>query len=162
MAIARAQRDYGWIVTGTAASIVSAIVLSTCGWIENRNAVGPQNGPSQWLWGRRAARKRTFSARHTLAGYAIHHASSLLWSGIHQAVFARRRRQLQLSSHLMQGAATAALACAVDYQLTPRRFQPGFEQQVCRTSLFFVYAGFGIALGLTTHLLARGCDRAQR
>src|SRR5690606_36479576 len=113
------------------------------------------NGPSQWVWGTRAARRRRFSVRHTLAGYAIQHACSLLWSGTHQAVFVRRGRDLPLSRDLMHGAATAALACFVDYRLTPRRFQPGFEQQVCRRSLFFMYVGFGVALGLTTHLLTR-------
>src|SRR5690606_26740428 len=43
------RRSRMWLVTGTAAAITSTVVLSLCGWIENRNAVGPNNGPGQWM-----------------------------------------------------------------------------------------------------------------
>lgn len=152
-----------WLVTGTAAAVTSTLLLSSCGWIENRNAVGPNNGPGQWIWGRRAARRRHFSLPHTAAAYAIHHASALLWSRVHQALFVRESRPpCSARQRLVEGAFTGALACFVDYRCTPRRFQPGFEQHLSRTSLLFVYAGFGAALGLTTHLLTRGNHRDGR
>mgnify|MGYP006154148737 CR=1 FL=1 len=37
----------------------------------------------------------------------------------------------------------------VDYKLTPRRLQPGFEAQLSKKSLFLVYAAF--AVGLTVY-----------
>lgn len=151
---------HGWLISGSAAAAASTLVLSMCGWIEHRNPVGPNNGPGQWIWGRRAARRRHFSARHTLAAYAIHHVSALLWSRVHQALFVREVPQPRtLSRRLAEGAGTAALACFIDYRCTPKRFQPGFEQHLSRTSLLFVYAGFGAALGVATHLLTRGNRR---
>lgn len=150
-----------WLVAGSAAAVASTLVLSACGWIENRNAVAPNNGPSQWLYGRQAASRRRFSARHTLPAYAIHHASALLWSGVHQGLFARQGRRQSLARRLAQGMATAALACFVDYRLTPKRFQPGFERHLSRKSLSAAYAAFGLALGAGTHLLTHD-RRAQR
>lgn len=149
-----------WLVTGTAAAVTSTLVLSLCGWIENRNAVGPNNGPGQWIWGRRAAGRRHFSMLHTPAAYAIHHASALLWSRVHQGLFVRESpTSCTARRRLAEGAFTGALACFVDYRCTPKRFQPGFEKHLSRTSLLFVYAAFGAALGLSTHLLTRGNPR---
>jgi hypothetical protein len=138
-----------WIIAGSAASLASAAVLSICGFIENGRPAGPNNGPSQWIWGRRAAYRRKFSIRHTVAGYLIHHASSLFWSAIHVRLHAHRQPETPLQRDLLEGAATAGLACFVDYQLTPRRFQPGFEAQLSKRSLFLVYAAFGLGLSLT-------------
>ena len=42
----------------------------------------------------------------------------------------------------------AALACFVDYKMTPERLQPGFEKRLSTPSLFMVYASFGAALVL--------------
>ena len=47
--------------SGAAASLLSAAALALCGWLENRAAAGPLNGPSQWLFGRRAAYRRVFT-----------------------------------------------------------------------------------------------------
>lgn len=145
----------GWLVAGSAAAVTSTMMLSLCGWCESGNAVAPNNGPSQWIWGRSSARRRRFSVRRTLAAYVIHHSSSLLWSRVHQALFVRASRPRRLSRRLAEGAATAALACFIDYRCIPQRFQPGFEQHLSRTSLLLVYAGFGAALGVATHLLTR-------
>src|SRR5437870_3967062 len=62
--------------SGAAASLLSAAALALCGWLENRAAAGPLNGPSQWLFGRRAAYRRDPTVRHTLTGYASHHATA--------------------------------------------------------------------------------------
>lgn len=154
------RRSTGWLVSGSVAAVVSTAVLSLCGWIENRNAVGPNNGPSQWIWGRRAARRQHFSVPHTLAAYAIHHASALMWSRVHHAMFVRAHHPPRsLSRRLAEGAATSAVACFIDYRCTPSRFQPGFEKHLSRTSLLLFYAGFGAALGVATHLATRHGQR---
>lgn len=155
--------NHGWLVSGSAAAITSTLLLSLCGLIENGNPVGPNNGPSQWIYGRRSARRRRFSLRRTVPAYLIHHGSALFWSRLHQAMFVRdppRPRTLQRC--VAEGAVTAALACFVDYRCTPRRLQPGFEQHLSRTSLFFVYAGCGTALGVATYLLTHGRGRGSR
>jgi len=113
------------------------------------------------LWGTHAALRRDFEASYTLRGYAIHHLSALSWSALHHAAFVSRQpRDRSLATRLLQDASTAGVACFVDYQLTPRRLQPGYEQQLSRKSLFLVYASFGLSIGLSTYLLGRQRRRA--
>ena len=47
------------------------------------------------------------------------------------------------------------LANVVDYQLVPKRLQPGFDKHVSRKSLFAVYAAFGLGLAIGSCLLER-------
>ena len=47
---------------------------------------------------------------------------------------------------LLPAAATSALACFVDYRVTPQRLTPGFERRLSRKSLALVYAAFAIGL----------------
>jgi hypothetical protein len=46
----------------------------------------------------------------------------------------------------MECAATAAVACFVDYRVARGRFQPGFEKHLDRGSLTLVYASFALGL----------------
>src|SRR4051812_20952514 len=133
-------------LSGAAASLLSASVLALCGWIENRSAAGPLNGPSQWLFGRRAAYRRDPSARHTLTGFAIHHATATGWALMHERIWGERKIEQSTAQRLGRAAITAAVANFVDYQLTPKRLQPGFEAQLSRTSLAFTYAAFAVGL----------------
>lgn len=144
--------ELAWLLAGSAAALVSAAVLMACGQIENRRPAGPINGPSQWIWGKRAARKTRADARRTTAGYLIHHFSSLLWTLVHEGV-ERISPPRSTPDAVIRGGAIAALAAWVDYRVTPRRFQPGFEQQLSRGSLLLTYMAFGITLGLTRHAL---------
>jgi len=137
------------VLTGSIASVCSATVLALCGKIESGSAAGPNNGPSQWIWGEGAAYERRATWRHTAVGYAIHHATSIFWATLHEKLLRSQSAAESNASLVAKGAATAAVACFVDYQLTPRRLQPGFDKQLSRSSLFFVYAAFafGLALG---------------
>ena len=45
---------------------------------------------------------------------------------------------------------TGPLANIVDFQLTPKRFRPGFETQLSRKSLLAVYAAFAIGLAIAS------------
>lgn len=154
--------ERSWLVSGSAAAVTSTALLSLCGLVENGNPVGPNNGPSQWIYGRRSAQRRNFTWRHTVPAYVIHHSSALFWGRLHQALFVRDPHQERtLRRRVAEGATTAAVACFVDYRCTPKRLQPGFEQQLSRTSLLVVYAGFGAALGIATHLITRGRGRGR-
>lgn len=86
--------------------------------------------------------------RHTLLGYAIHHAMAIFWALPFEAVLARARPAAARRYRLAAALATAGIACFVDYRLTPRRLRPGFEKQLGRGSLALVYLAFGIGLGL--------------
>lgn len=52
-------------------------------------------------------------------------------------------------------AATSALACFVDFKLTPQRLTPGFEHEIDKAAIARVYVAFaaGMALGA---LVTRG------
>src|SRR5215211_4038912 len=87
---ATAWRDCGRaaLVSGSVASVATAATIAACGAIEGRDPVSPLNGPSQWIWGRRAAYARGPSLRHTAVAYAIHHATAIMWA----TLFERLRR----------------------------------------------------------------------
>jgi hypothetical protein len=136
-----------WL-TGASASLLSTAALGICGRIEQGTAVGPNNGPSQWLWGEQAAFERRATLQHTAAGYAIHHLMSTFWAALHERLFGGVAATGSVPQTLAAGALTSALACFVDYRLTPRRLRPGFEKQLSRTALFFVYAAFAAGLVL--------------
>ena len=136
------------LISGVVASVLSTAVLAACGWIENRRPAGPVNGPSQWIFGRWAARMRQPSVRHTLTGFLVHHVMATGWALLHERVFGRRPRRQTFPARLGRAATTAVVANIVDFQLTPMRLRPGFETQLSRKSLFAVYAAFAIGLAL--------------
>lgn len=136
------------LISGAVASLLSTAVLALCGQIENRRPAGPVNGPSQWVYGRRAARVCTPSWRHTLTGFLVHHLTATGWALLHERTFGGRKAQQPLPRRLGRAAVTAAVANVVDFQLTPKRLRPGFETQLSRKSLFAVYAAFAIGLAL--------------
>lgn len=134
--------------SGSVASIVSAIALSACGKSERGKPLAPINVISRWLWGDRAARHDELSFTYTLPGYAIHHASSTLWAAVYEKLFGDKAEKGDAAQALTGGVAVAALACFVDYQLTPYRLQPGFEKHLSAKSMALVYGSFGLALAL--------------
>jgi hypothetical protein len=136
------------LISGAVASLLSTAALAVCGYIENRRPAGPVNGPSQWIYGRSAARVRKPSVRHTLTGFLVHHVMATGWALLHERASGTREAQLPLSARLERAALTAAVANFVDFQLTPKRLRPGFETQLSRKSLFAVYAAFAVGLAL--------------
>lgn len=141
-------------VSGSNASLLSAIALSICSKVEEGSAAGALNGPSQWIWGPQEANTRRATLRHTLVGYAIHHASSILWALGYEHVFGYGRRRAlaraSVSRIAVEAAATAAVAYVVDYHVTPKRLRPGFRKHVGSAGIFAGYAAFALGLAVTT------------
>jgi hypothetical protein len=135
--------------SGACASLASALVLAWRGQRDAGDAAAPLNGPSQWVWGRWAPSVRGFSARHTVLGFAIHHLAATFW-----AVFFERARQ-RVDRPAPLAFATAATANVVDYALTPKRLQPGYERQLGKASLVLVYGAFASGLLLSALLRSR-------
>lgn len=135
------------MVSGTLASVLSTAVLAMLGKSTLGKAVAPTNATSHWLWGEQAYGEHEPSLRHTGVGYATHHASAIMWATIFE-------RWLNYSGALRTGeiardaAAMTAIASFVDYQLTPPRLRPGFEQHLSRGELLGVFAAFGAGLAL--------------
>lgn len=134
------------LVSGTAASAASALALAACSKQDARTPFSAVNAVSHWVWGDKAFRRDRPSWRYTALGLAIHHGSALFWGVLFERVFGRRLEQRGPGAVMAAAAATTAVACFTDYQLTPRRLQPGFEQRLSSTSLTAVYAAFGLGL----------------
>ena len=137
------------LVSGSLAAVTSTAALAARGARETNWPLAPTNAVSHWLFGDEAARQNRFTWRHTAVGYATHHVASLLWSFLYEKLFAERRARATPRQLVTDAVAVAAVACFVDYQLTPRRFMPGYERRLSRTSLALVYLAFaaGLAAG---------------
>ncbi len=135
-------------VSGAVASLLSAAALLLAGARQNGAAAAPVNAISHWIWDRPALAVDAASARHTLAGYLIHHGASVWWATLHARAWGTRRRAKPPGPALAGAAAVAAVACLVDLRFTPRRFTPGFEQRLSAAALVGVYACFALGLAL--------------
>jgi len=142
------------LVSGSVASLGSTLVLALAGRHENGSAAAPTNATSHWLWGESATRVDRTDWRHTALGYGIHHACSVFWAVFYERYRARPPQQ----AVLRDAAITAALACLVDYTITPPRLKPGFEKRLSRPALAAVYVAFGLGLAAAS-AAGRGAQR---
>jgi len=142
----QAARDA--LKSGTTAAVLSTVALAATGRAETGSAVAPTNAISHWLWGDSAARQDRASLRHTLLGYAIHHAASVFWATFYERWFGAAKDRGDVAPAVAGGLTVSAIACFVDYRLTPRRLQPGYEMRLSKASLAVVYAAFGVGLAL--------------
>jgi hypothetical protein len=147
------------VVSGAAASLLSAITLALCGRVENGHAAGPVNGPSQWVYGRPAASVPGASLRYTLVGFLVHHLMSFGWALLHEQLFGRNKHNQSVAKRMARGAVTATTANLVDFKVAPTRLRPGFEVQLSRKALFLVYAAFAVGLTVTIQSVVRGARR---
>ena len=67
--------------------------------------------------------------------------------------------KLAFPAALAAGLGTAAVACAVDYTLTPRRLTPGFELRLSRPAMTVGFVAFG--LGIAAATIQRGQQRRE-
>ena len=141
------------LLSGSAASLLSSLVLAWRGRCDAHDAAAPLNGPSQWVWGPHAPYANGFSVRHTVVGYAIHHLASIFWALVFEGV---RRPSGSPAQTTATAFGVAAVASVVDYRLTPQRLQPGFEKRLTRPSLTLVYAAFAAGLALAAVQSRRG------
>lgn len=135
------------LVSGTLASVLSTAVLALLGKSTLGKPVAPTNATSHWLWGEQAYGEHDASLRYTGIGYATHHASAVMWATIFER-WLNHTRALRTSEIVRDAAAMTAIASFVDYQLTPPRLRPGFEQHLSRGELVGVFAAFGVGLAL--------------
>lgn len=149
-------------ITGSLASATSTVTLAVQGYARYGKPAAPTNATSHWLWGDEESYLASEpSLRYTGVGYATHHASSWMW-----ALFYERwldETENPSTAQIVGGAAAmTAIAAFVDYQLTPHRFQPGFEAHLSRPGLFAVFAAFGVGLAAGALLNRQHERRLQR
>jgi len=148
----QAARDA--LVSGSMASITSTAALMACGDAEIGRPLAPTNAVGHWFFGDRATREDHFRWPDTIVGYVTHHAAAVFWALWYEKLFGAQRAVASPAKALADAGAVAALACFVDYRLTPRRLMPGYERRLSRRSLAAVYTAFAAGLALGGALLS--------
>jgi hypothetical protein len=163
----------GIVVSGSAASVLSALAAYCLSARENRAPFAAINAVSHWLYGPAAYVADRPSLRHTLPGFVIHHASSLLWGTLYEvllrslvdrdAVEGTDRPTARGRPDAADRWATAAVVTAIgaftDLRLVPPRLSPGFEHRLSKTGVAVVYLSFAFGLALAAQ--PRGGSRLK-
>jgi len=153
------------LLSGSVASIASALAGVVCSRIENRHAARPINAITHIFDGGHPPPHDGPNGRNTALGFTIHTGASIFWAVFYETLLGCHARESSAKA-IGSGAAIAATAYFVDYYVVHRRFRPGFEHYLSRRSLFCVYAalaaGFAAAAMLTRSSPARGAPRARR
>ncbi len=132
------------LLSGSAVSLVTSVALAALASREGRHAVQPLNSTSHWYAGEDAGRSQAVDLRHTVGGYATHHAASVLWAAVFEAV----RRIRPGGPPLGHAVAVSALAALVDYGVVPKRLTPGWEHVVTPRSIALTYAAMAVTLAI--------------
>ena len=133
------------LVSGTVASATSTIALALLSRLEGHGALQPVNSTSHWLNGEHAAAVKGADLTHTAVGYATHHAATIFWAVFFEA-WVGARRPLTAPAMFRDALAMSAIAAAVDYGATPKRFTPGWEFVLSKRSMAATYAAMAVGL----------------
>jgi hypothetical protein len=136
------------MVSGSFASILTTAVMACLGKHRHNSAYGPTNAVSHALWGDSAFWKNTPSLRYTGLGYGLHHLSSVFWATLYSAVYGHRNEAKRPVNAIIGSGTTAAVACFIDYKLTPKRLTPGFEHRLSKPEMTCVYAALGLGIAM--------------
>ena len=149
------------LVSGSVTSLVSTAGLALLAEAEGKAPLQPLNGTSHWLNGAGAATRRRVDARHTAVGYATHHASCLFWA-VPFATWQASRPARTGGELLRDAVLMAAIAAAVDYGATPKRFTPGWELVLSKTAMAAAYGALAIGFVAGTMASRRWLPSAAR
>ncbi len=136
------------LTSGTVASAASTVALALLARAEGQGLLQPVNATSHWMNGRQAASFRGADIAHTAVGYATHHAATVFWAVLFERWVDARHPAGALA--LMPDALVlSAIAAAVDYGATPKRFTPGWEFVLSKRSMAVAYLAMatGLAAG---------------
>jgi hypothetical protein len=141
-------------VSGTFASLFSATWLAWAGYRRGQ-AAAPFNAVSHWFFGNRSFVQDEPSWAYTATGYVTHHLASIFWGVLHAKAWGARPEAKKVLPAAAGAVAAAGVACFVDYQMTPKRFTPGFEHRLARPDMGVVYACFALGLLAGTLLMKK-------
>jgi hypothetical protein len=144
------------LVRGTGASVASTAALMAISRRETGSSLAGINAVSHWAVGDADARRDEFTWKHTVVGLLTQQAASVFWALIHERLFVSRRRRPTAGRLAGEAAATSALALAVDYTITPKRFTPGYELRLSKPAIGVVYVAFAAGLVLGSLFLPPG------
>lgn len=148
------------IASAAFASATSTAALALLARAEGKGALQPVNATSHWLNGEQAGSFRKADLAHTAVGYATHHAATLFWAVLFER-WIGPRRPLAALPMLRDALLMSAVAAAVDYGATPKRFTPGWEFVLSKRSMATAYAAMAAGLAAGALLVQRGRKRAR-
>ena len=149
------------LVTGAAASLLTAAATALAARREGRGAWQPLNATSHWLNGDGAAQRTRWDLRHTGVGLLTNHAACVFWAACFEA-WRGWRGPAGAAQVVGEAAAMAVVAAAVDYGPTPQRFTPGWELVLSRGGMAIAYAGLTLGLAAGALLTADRASPAAR
>ena len=144
------------LISGAIASVTSTVALAVVARAEGKGALQPVNSTSHWLNGEQAAAFRGIDLAHTAVGYATHHAATVFWAVLFER-WVGARRPVTAMPMVRDALAMSAIAAAVDYGATPKRFTPGWEFVLSKRSMAVAYGA--MALGLAAGALVNRRSR---
>lgn len=149
------------IASGTVASATSTVALALLARAEGKGALQPVNSTSHWLNGERAGSFKGADLAHTAVGYATHHAATLFWAVIFER-WIMDRRPLATRVMVRDALVLSAVAAAVDYGATPKRFTPGWEFVLSKRSMAATYVAMAAGLAAGAMIRQRSPARLPR
>ena len=143
------------LTSGAVASATSTAALALLARAEGQGVLQPVNSTSHWKNGEQAASFRGADLTHTAAGYVTHHAATVFWAVLFERWVGARRPAGALA--LMPDALVlSAIAAAVDYGATPKRFTPGWEFVLSKRAMGIAYlamaAGLAAGASMNRHI----------
>ncbi len=141
------------LVSGSYASVASTAALAAAVRAEGKRGLAADQRDQPLRNGDEAEAHRGINGAHTGIGYLTNHAACIFWDSLFEARSARRG-PAGPAPMLRDAAFMAAIAAAVDYGPTPRRFTPSWKLVLSKTGMAVAYAG--LALGS-----AAGVSRTQ-
>ena len=141
-------------VSGSIASLLSAGCLALEGRLRGTTAA-PMNAVSHWFFGDRALHEDEPSLLYTMGGYLTHHCAAIFWGVLHARFWGGKRAHKEALPAIAGAVGASAVACFVDFQLTPQRLTPGFEHRLGKPELANVYACFALGLLIGTLMMRR-------
>ena len=136
------------VVSGTFGSLASTAALMLAAEAEGKAAWRPTNATAHWRYGPIAAAVPYADLEHTGLGYATHHAATTFWA-LGTEWWAGSRERLTPAEAIGGALVVSAIAAAVDYGATPKRFTPGWEYVLSKRGMAAAYLAMaaGLAVG---------------
>ena len=150
------------LVAGSIVCVATLAAAALRGRVDSGSAIAPINATSHIVFGSEAGNVDVPSLKHTMLGVVINAGASVFWATVYQRLFDRVGQRGGVSTSVAGGAAVAALAYLVDYQLIPKRLTPGWEYRVSGRSLAMIFGAMAVSLPVRRVLERNGRPPSAR
>jgi len=136
-----------------------AIATALRSEVEGRPLWRPINAISHIVWGWHAAKQVKPTLRYTGTGLLLNAAACMFWAAGYQLVRRTVPGPRSTLGAALAGIGTSTLAYITDYYLVPRRFTPGFELSLSKSSFPWIYGALAAGIIFSDRLTRWGRKR---